>query len=165
MQATTAQPKASHNVTVEVDKIQKIQLEDGPTISITSADELGEYQSVTVENAVTVTSNAQSTRNVDVTSVNLAGSDQNGNGNLEHLSLKVSAESVDDGTGATDVTLISDSESGNGTISTPSSNDILTGFKTVKGSSFDLKYEAKVTEEYDPDKTAKVSVQYTLTSD
>ncbi|MCS3860206.1 hypothetical protein GGP89_003618 [Salinibacter ruber] len=72
---------------------------------------------------------------------------------------------MDDGTGATDVTLISDSESGNGTISTPSSNDILTGFKTVKGSSFDLKYEAKVTEEYDPDKTAKVSVQYTLTSD
>jgi hypothetical protein len=156
-----------HEVTIDVNKIEAINVTGSPSITIdtlstnvwTSGNGNGEISEIT--------SNAPSPRKitVQVTSTN----------SPKGLGLRVSGSVINDGTsnsgsnsnsgsfeGTIDLLEVGDDsfeDSGNS-----DGFDFYTGFQSVYNGAIDLTYEAQANASYNPNNTTNIDVQYTLTS-
>lgn len=152
----------SHVVTINVDKINELEVTGAPSITIDAADGLTTSNdaanetpaSTTVTGALTITTNAQNTtQKITADATNIK------NGTASNLGLKVEAVNSAPGSSDGPVSLLSvndgDLESGN----------VVSGIQSAQDeTSINLKYSAGASPQFDPGETTKVEVEYTLTS-
>ncbi len=148
---TAAAQTGSHEVKIDVDKVNTISVDNTVSFDITSSDIGSEVTDETAD--LDVTTNAPNNRKVTVQTTDVTENDAS----LKNVSLKVESTKNLGGT-SNEVTITS-----LGSNSTGSPEDFLTGVSSIDEDDVPLKYTAEVNYEYDPNQTVTFTVKYTLT--